>query len=392
MHKANNNSYKFILSSQYFLYFGVMGIFLPYFNLYCYHLNFSGFQIGVLSALRAASMGLCPIVWAALADRYNRRKSIYIYCSFISTALWTFFLCTVDFDAMLLVTLLYGIFYTPIIAFLEAFAMDVLGKEKKSYGSIRAWGSMSFILMVLVFGKIIDNYSVRIILFFILAGSLLQALISTKIPDIKNRETKLFSPASQVLNNRRTIVFLICGFLMLASHGTYYGFFSIHMENLGYDNTVIGFTWALASIAEIIIMLNSKNIFKRFSFENILIGSFIAAALRWFLLFKFISLPMILISQLLHAITYGTFHMASILYIDSLTPDQGKTFGQAVNNAVTYGLGMTAGFIISGAFYDRLGTSGLFFSSGLMAIGGGIVMWFFTSLDQRRKIYRFSDN
>jgi len=37
---------KFVLGSQYFLYFGVMGIFLPYFNLYCYHLDFrqTGFR------------------------------------------------------------------------------------------------------------------------------------------------------------------------------------------------------------------------------------------------------------------------------------------------------------------------------------------------------------
>ena len=37
---------KFIIRSQYFIYFGVLGIFLPYFNLYCYHLGFSGLQIG----------------------------------------------------------------------------------------------------------------------------------------------------------------------------------------------------------------------------------------------------------------------------------------------------------------------------------------------------------
>ena len=52
---------KFIISSQYFIYFGVLGIFLPYFNLYCYHLGFSGFQIGVLSALRSLVMVLFPL-------------------------------------------------------------------------------------------------------------------------------------------------------------------------------------------------------------------------------------------------------------------------------------------------------------------------------------------
>ena len=47
---------KFIISSQYFIYFGVLGIFLPYFNLYCYHLGFTGLQIGIVSALRSLAM------------------------------------------------------------------------------------------------------------------------------------------------------------------------------------------------------------------------------------------------------------------------------------------------------------------------------------------------
>ena len=50
---------------QYVLYFGIMGMHLPYFNLYCYHLGFSGMEIGVLSALRSLAMVVFPIAWSA---------------------------------------------------------------------------------------------------------------------------------------------------------------------------------------------------------------------------------------------------------------------------------------------------------------------------------------
>ena len=168
---------KFIISSQYFIYFGVLGIFLPYFNLYCYHLGFSGLQIGILSALRSLAMVLFPLFWGSLADRFQIRKPIYILCTFLSTSIWGIYLFFVDFWSMLLIAAFYGIFYAPIISFLEAVTMDVLGQEKKSYGRIRAWGSISFIVMVLVLGKIIDLYSVDIILILILAGSLIMAAI-----------------------------------------------------------------------------------------------------------------------------------------------------------------------------------------------------------------------
>ena len=380
----NLNYYKIIISSQYFLYFGIMGIFLPYFNLYCYHLGFSGFQIGTLSAARTGVTVLFPLFWGILADRFHIRKPIYILCNFISTAIWALFIYTADFRLMLVITTCYAIFYAPIISFLEAFTIDILGHKKKSYGMLRAWGSIAFITVVIILGRIIDLFSIEIIIMLIFAGSLLQAFVSTKIPDTdNNREKRPFSPFANIFLNRRLIVFLFCAFLMLVSHGAYYAFFSIHLANLGYGNTFIGITWALASTAEIIVMIKSDRIFKRFSMENVLVFSFVVAALRWFILFSSTSTAIILLTQILHAITYGSFHIASILYIDSLTPIEAKTTGQAVNNAVTYGLGMTVGIFISGCLYEIMGSFVLFALSGFIALAGGAVFKGSQMIEQR---------
>ena len=368
------DSSKFVLGSQYFLYFGVMGIFLPYFNLYCYHLDFTGFQIGVLSGIRSVALVLTPLIWGSLADRFQIRRPIYIFCSCVSTGIWAFYLFFADFWAMLIITVFYGIFYSPIISFLEAFTMDVLGVEKKRYGRLRVWGSMAFITAVIVVGKVIDRYSINVILVLIFAGSLAQAFISTRIPDVPPTEKASFTRKVRDFFNRRVAVFLFCAFLMLVSHGAYYGFYSIHLENLGYDKTFIGVAWALASIAEIIVMVKSDSIFKRFSIENVLFFSFIAATLRWFALYFVTSPAALLFLQALHAMTYGSFHVASILYIDSQAPDEAKTLGQAVNNAVTYGLGLMVGFFISGFLFENVGSFALFMISSGIALFGGVVL------------------
>ncbi len=366
-------SIKFTISSQYFIYFGVLGIFLPYFNLYCYNLGFSGLQIGVLSGLRSVAMVIFPLIWGVLADRLNIRRPIYILCNIVSTAVWVLFLLTVEFWPMLIITAFYGMFYAPIISFLEAVTMDVLGAEKKSYGRIRAWGSISFIVMVLVLGKIIDLYSVDIILVLILAGSLMLAVISVGIPAIQPTKKNPLTPGAGSLLEKRVIVFLFCAFLMLVSHSAYYGFFSIHLANMGYDTTFIGIAWALASTAEILVMIKSDKIFSRFSLENVLFFSFLVAALRWMILFFAQSVTLILLSQVLHAVTYGTFHMASILYIDRLAPEKAKTLGQAVNNALTYGLGLMVGFFVNGYVYEITGSFTLFLMSSLIALAGGLL-------------------
>lgn len=375
-------SVKFILGGQYFLYFGVLGVFLPFFNLYCYHLNFSGFQIGLISSIRTLATALFPMLWGILADRLLIRRRIFIFCNCISAAIWAQFLITTNFTPMLLITAFYGFFYAPIISFLESFSMDLLGKEKTRYGQLRAWGSFGFIIMVIAVGKMIDLFSTEIIIGLILLGSLLQAACSFKMPVSPPDKASRIPSGDKFWLNRRMVVFLTCAFLMLLSHGTYYGFFSIHLDNLGYSGTFIGFAWALASFAEIFIMITSKKIFKRFSYETVLVFSFMTAGGRWIILSFATSASVILLSQLLHAITYGAFHVSSILYIDELTPAHAKTVGQAVNNAATYGLGIMAGFLFNGYFFDIIGASKLFLISSLLAVFGGIIFFADRSYDR----------
>jgi len=366
-------SSRIILRSQYFVYFGILGLYLPYFNLYCYHLGFSGSQIGYLSGIRSATLVLFPFVWGALADRFRQRKSIYLFCNAAACAAWAGYLTTTAFLPMLALAVVYGIFHAPLISFLEAYAMDLLGEDKQAYGRIRVWGSVSFILIVTVLGHLIDRFGIALIVPLILAGMALQTVLAAALPasPVASR------PAAEVrraqVNWARLLVFLCCGLIMLVSHGTYYGFFSIHLENLGLPPTYIGISWAVAVLAEIMVMINSQRLFMRASLESVILASFFIAALRWLVLAAFQSPLIILGSQVLHAFSYGTFHMASILYMDRLTPGPAKTLGQGANNAVTYGLGLMVGFMVNGALFDRLGASTLFLISGLLALGGGLL-------------------
>jgi PPP family 3-phenylpropionic acid transporter len=256
--------------------------------------------------------------------------------------------------------------------------IEVLGKEKSSYGIIRAWGSIAFIAMVLFMGYLIDALSIRIILMAVFIGSILQTGFSLQVPYVRRARTGSFRSNARVFFRKRVVVFLLCAFLMLMSHGSYYGFFSIHLENLGYGSTFIGMAWALASLAEIVVMIRSQWVFSRLSYENVLIFSCAVAAIRWFLSGVAMSPYLILLLQITHCVTYGLFHMASILYMDSLSPDQVKTFGQAMNNATTYGLGLMAGFFISGFLYEYTSVLTMFFVSGVLSMAAGLIFAVFT--------------
>jgi MFS transporter, PPP family, 3-phenylpropionic acid transporter len=373
MEKAAPHTSLAVMSTQYFLYFGGLGIFLPYFNLYCHHIGLTGFEIGSLSAVRSVTFALFPLLWGSLADRLGNRRALYIFCNLMSMFIWTLFFFTSSFWPMLIIAAFFGIFFSPIISFLETATLETLGHGKSNYGRIRAWGSISFIVAVIGIGKLTDYFSTRLILYCLCVGYLLQSGFSILFPKSEVLPKHPTEKKSPPLLTREMIVYLLCGFLMLVSHGTYYGFFSIHLDTLGCSKTFIGVAWAIAVIAEILVMVNSKRLFRRFKLETVLFYSFMIASGRWLLLYLFDSPPVIIISQITHAFTYGTFHMASILYMDHLSPDKAKTMGQSVNNAVTYGLGLMVGFFLNGALYTPLGAPTLFLMSAGIALAGGVL-------------------
>jgi PPP family 3-phenylpropionic acid transporter len=366
---------RIVLSAQYVMCFGVMGVMLPYFNLYCYHIQLSGFQIGIIGASRSLIMILFGLLWGLLADHYQNRRFIYILCQFVYAGFCIFLLQANTFPGILLVIIVASIFYSPLISFMEAFTMDLIGNDKNAYGSIRLWGSIFFILMALLSGKLLNHFSHKIIIEMIVAGAFIQAFVSLSMPKTRGKKLHEKNISLTVFMQSNVIVYLISAFTMLLAHGTYYAFSSIHLEQMGATSNEIAMYWALGSIAEIIVMMNARRIFNRFSVESVLVFSFAIAAMRWFLMFYTTSVLIAIMTQLFHAVTYGAFHIAGILYMDRCMPDETKTTGQAVNTAVSYGLGMMTGSFVNGYLFEFVGTYYAFLFSAVLSFIAGLLLW-----------------
>jgi len=366
--------HKFQLALQYFLYYGIVGVHLPYLNLYFREIGFSGRQIGTVASLRTLCIIFFPLLWGTLADRFKMRKTIYILCNAASALLWSLYLLTTGFLPIAAVTLAFATFYSPIIAFLEAFSMDILGRAKKSYGRIRLWGSISFVAVVLVLGKVISGSDVKIIIPLSLGLMLFMAVLSFFFPKTEIHGPELSLKSAAFFLRSDVALFLLSAVMMLASHGAYYGFLSIKLSSEGASATYIGVVWAVGSASEILVMLYSKELFKRIKIETVLVWSFAFSALRWLIVCYLGDQPAFMIlSQLLHAVTYGCFHMACILFTDRVSDEGSKTLAQSVNNSVSYGLGLMAGIFTCGFFYDRYKNL-IFLGCSVVAVAGGFIM------------------
>lgn len=115
---------------------------------------------------------------------------------------------------------------------------------------------------------------------------------------------------------------------------------------------------------------------ERFGARRVLVASLVLAALRWLLIgFLADSLFMLLIAQLLHAATFGTFHAAGIHLVHHYFRGRHQGRGQALYSSVSFGAGGAAGSLAAGYAWDGLGPPLTFAVAGALALAGALVAW-----------------
>ena len=161
---------------------------------------------------------------------------------------------------------------------------------------------------------------------------------------------------------------------MQLSHGPYYTFLSIHLEALGYSRGVIGLLWALGVVAEIILFLVMARVLARFSLRAILAASFLLAAVRWLLLGYFAEhLAVLLLAQLMHAATFGSFHVAAVHFVQRSFGSHQQGQGQALY-ATLAGVGGALGALYAGYSWNSLGAGATFAIASLAALAAAVII------------------
>ena len=177
------------------------------------------------------------------------------------------------------------------------------------------------------------------------------------------------------------MLLLVACFLMTVAHGPLYAFFSIDLAAHGYSKTAIGMLWALGVVVEIIVFWLMPRWAGRLSMERVLLASFAAAVIRFLMIGWLIdSVTAIIVAQVLHAATFGSYHVAALALIHR-TFDRGReTRGQALYSSVSYGAGGMVGAAGGGWAWDAVGPAATMSAASAAALLGLL------ALSMRRKM------
>lgn len=303
---------------------------------------------------------LGPPIWGRLADRSHSRKTIILTTSLGALASTGLFYLSHELAIIAIAVAAMHFFLVGCIALVETTAMETITRHQWDYGRIRLWGSAGFILLSLGLGPLIDQWGLMLVPLTISLFQLFQTLIVTQLPEAEPKPAGLPGQPFSLFYPRKMLWFNLMGLLMLLSHGTYYGFMSIHLETNGFSKTAIGSLWALGVLAEIAILAQSNTILKRFSVSAILIATLLLAAIRWTIYSLTLTWPWLILGQVLHAFTFGAFHIAAIRRVfDTASPNHRAT-AQSWFSSLSYGAGLGSGLLLAGVLYNRIGAQSLF--------------------------------
>ena len=368
------------LSRFYFFYYFFVGLFTPYWGLYLQDLKFNAVEIGTLLSLFHFSRIIAPNFWGWLADHTGQRAKWIRLSSFLGVLGFFGVFWADTFYLMFFTMMAMSIFTSSTLPLAESLTLSHLStsKENNSYSRIRLWGSVGFITAAFLLGCLIDIFSIKTLVWGLLLAQLTIFILTFYIPEKKEQ---IIYPVKRsildVIKNREVIAMLLGSGLMVSSHGLLYNFYSIFLTDNNYSSFAIGALWSTGVIFEIFIFILMPKILKKINLKKILLISLALAVLRFFLIGNFVNnIYIIIFAQILHAATFGSFHVASIQIIEYFFNKDHHARGQSIYNSLTYGVGGAVGGLGGGLMINAYGANLTFMLSALLPLLGFVVIYF----------------
>jgi len=361
----------------YFLYFGAVGCLFPYLNLYYQRVGLTGLQIGVLSAIAALVTQLASPLWGMLGDSHTLHRTL-LSVAVGGTIIPALLLSVGNVLSWLgPVTFVYAFFFGPITPLVDSTALEVAKASHRSYGELRAWGTIGFIVSALAIGRIIEVTNLKVLFpgyVLFMLGSL---ALSLCLPQRRRRWRGAGTRGlSVLLADRAFLLFLASVFLLAAAMRAANAFFALYLDAIGAGEGLVGLSWALAALSEVPVVFFSRVLLGKLSARGLFAVGFAVYALRWLLYSQITSPGMILATQLLHGLSYGAYLVAGVVYTSERAPEGLGATAQGLFSGTTMGLAGMVGALIGGWLYDRAGVANLFRLCSLAAAFALVIFLF----------------
>lgn len=370
--------------------FGAIGSVAPFLALWLDSLGIDAGMVGIIVASPSIAMVFTTVYLGRRLDRLGERRRGIVLLNIAVLSVNALLVFVDSAWLILLVWTVGGILVHAMMPATDALALAVAHRRGSDWARMRLFGSIGFIVTLLLAGVLFEQVGIRAFLAVLLTGCLVRLLVACWLPAVESlpevmNSVPFAATAAGVLpvvaaseqgagGLYRPGVLLALGgaALINASHAFFYTFGMLAWTRAGIGETLGSVLWSVGVLAEVSLMWYFAKIAARLSARVCLLLAGGAGVLRWGLTLWSSSLPLLFVAQSLHALTFGLMYVATASFIARRVDESDAARGQSLSATLAAG-SMAIATWGSGLLYERTGTAPYALMMGLCIVGIGLI-------------------
>ncbi len=356
------------LRAYFFVAFGAIGLYVPYFPAWLRARGFVGWQMSVLAALLPFCQLLSPALVGMLADRLGLRGRMMTFCAVVSAlglssiAVLSGWVAPLPLPWALACMFVFALLRSPTVGLADVLAMEIA----RNYGRMRLFGSLGFLTTSLYAGHFIDISHPTALPAAIACCLWLLALFSLLLPKTSRLPPRpALEDARHLLSKSSYRQLLLTMMLIFCSFSAYDLCITLRLVELGAPGPLLGGFWALATGAEVVLLFFAHRLLASFGPGQLLTFSCIVSVVRWTLVAQSRDVTLLVWLQPLHAVSFGLMWASAMGVLKREVGALGTGTAQGLYSSAI-AVGGTCGMMLWGPIYDALGSARVFELSALV--------------------------
>jgi nucleoside transporter len=355
------------LSAMMFLQYVIWGAWYVTLNTYLTStLKFSGTEAGAVFGTTALASLVAPFLVGLIADRLFATERVLATLYALGAVFLLLATQVTTFGAVYVVLLAFCLCYFPTIALTNSITMQQVADPGREFPRIRMLGTIGWIVIGFVVGYL--RVEAGTMPFVLGAGACVVMCLYSLValphtpPRASGQKATLRSvlglDALAMLKDPTYLVFVIASVLACIPLTFYYSFTNAYLNDVGMVNAAGKMT--LGQVSEIVMMLAMPFVFRVATVRWILLVGLLSWAGRYVLLAYGDPGPgvwMFYLAIVMHGVCFDFFFVTGQLYTDQQAPPHLRSTAQGFITAMTYGVGMLVGSLLSGGVLDYFSTT-----------------------------------
>lgn len=364
----------------YFTYFMANGASVVFLPIWLAQKGINPEQTGIINALPIFAIMALNLIVGRIADRASDWRQVIVIGALVAGIIPIGLLWVNEFWGILLVWTLAALPAGAIGPVMDAATMRMTRRNGTDFGTIRAWGTVGYMLLNAGTGFLVVWFGSDIFVPLFIGLVLLRAAMALFLP-------KFRAPASQatlgavrpVAGKLREVLkpwFLLplAGFsIIYGTHWILNAFAALLWKQQGISEDIIGPLIALGALSEASMMFAWRFFGGRVSARTVLLISAVVTVLRWVAMAFSPPVWLLIPLQMLHGVTFALGYLGGVHFIANWTSEDIAAETQSYFVVAQQAMSVIA-LVGFGWIVGALGPHGYFVAAAFAAVGA-LCIW-----------------